>query len=416
MKRVAVLGSGISGLASAFFLSRRHEVHLFEKDARLGGHTHTITVDSEDGPLPLDTGFLVHNERTYPNLVRLFGALGVETRDSDMSFSVSCRRTGLEYSSRGASGFFAQRRNLASPRHLGLLGDIVRFNRKAPLLFERPDAARLTLGDFLDEERFGPELASRYLLPMAAAIWSASLDSIRAFPALTLARFLDNHGLLSISGQPVWKTVAGGSHVYVPKLTAPLGDRVTRGAPVARVARSEAGVTISFHDRAPRTFDAVVFACHGDEVLPLLADPTDAEREVFSAFRTTRNETWLHTDGSVLPRLARARASWNYRLDGAEGAPPVVTYHLNRLQGLASTTDYCVTLNPDGRVDEDRVLRRMLYTHPLYTRDAIAAQARVREVSGVSRTHYAGAYWGYGFHEDGLASAVRVARELEVAW
>src|SRR6186997_2468260 len=292
MKNVAVIGAGISGLAAAHFLSRRHRVHLFEKESRLGGHTNTVTVDGANGALALDTGFLVHNDRTYPNLVRLFGELGVATRESDMSFGVSCRRTGLEYSSRGANGFFAQRRNLMRPSHLSLLRDIVRFNREAPALLHAPDAERQTLGDFLESRRFGEGFIHRYLFPMASAIWSASLDAIRSFPALTLVRFFDNHGLLSLTAQPTWKVVAGGSHTYIPKLAAPLSGRIHEGAAIQAVRRGEDAVTLTFRDRRSMRFDEVVFACHGDQVLPLLADPSDRELEVFPRFRTTANVAW----------------------------------------------------------------------------------------------------------------------------
>ena len=427
MKRIAVVGAGISGLAAAFFLSRRHRVWLFEKDSRLGGHTHTVLVPSpvngEPGnaapvhhePLALDTGFLVHNDRTYPHLVRLFAELGVGTCASDMSFAVADARTGLEYSSRGAAGFFAQRRNLLSLSHLHLLKEIVRFNRVAPSLLTAADAGAATLGDFLDAHRFGERFTDRYLLPIASAVWSASLDAIRSFPALTLIRFFANHGMLGLDTHPQWKVVEGGSHTYIPKLTAPLDDRVIAGVTIDRVLRSEEGVSVLCADRAPMTFDEVVFACHGDQVLPLLADATDRERDVFGAFETTVNRTWLHTDQTQLPRLPAARASWNYRL-GPGGAPPTVTYHLNRLQRLDTAAQYCVTLNPGGDLDQRRVLKKLVYSHPLYTRAAIAAQARWDEVSGVNRTHYCGAYWSYGFHEDGLRSALRVARALGVEW
>jgi predicted NAD/FAD-binding protein len=244
MKRVAVIGAGISGLAAASLLSRRHRVDLFEQQPRLGGHTNTVLIEGPTGSVPLDTGFLVHNDRTYPNLVRLFGELGVATRNSDMSFAVSCRRTGLEYSSRGANGFFAQRRNLVRPSHLSLLREIVRFNREAPALLEAPDAERQTLGDFLDSRGFGEGFTHRYLLPMASAIWSASLDAIRSFPALTLIRFFDNHGLLSLHAQPTWKVVAGGSHTYIPRLIAPLSGDIHQGAWIHVVRRSEDAVTL----------------------------------------------------------------------------------------------------------------------------------------------------------------------------
>jgi predicted NAD/FAD-binding protein len=416
VKAIAVIGGGISGLAAAYVLSRRHRVHLFERETRLGGHTNTVLVSTPGGVVPLDTGFLVHNDRTYPNLVRLFRELGVATGGSDMSFGVSCRRTGLEYSSRGANGFFAQRRNLVSPAHLALLREIVRFNGEAPALLAAPDADRLTLGDFLDSRRFGDAFTHRYLLPMASAIWSASLDAIRSFPAMTLIRFFDNHGLLSLTSQPVWKVVAGGSHTYIPKLTAPLTGRIHAGAAIHAVRRGERDVTIVFRDRPPMRFDEVVLACHGDQVLPLLADPTDRERAVFSQFTTTANAAWLHTDASVLPARARARASWNYLLGAEPGAMPTVTYDLNRLQRLNTPEHYCVTLNPNGAIDGRRVLRRFVYRHPLYTREAARAQGRWSEVSGVNRTHYCGAYWFYGFHEDGLRSALRVARAIGVEW
>ena len=416
MKNIAVIGSGISGLAAAYLLSRRHRVHLFEKDGRLGGHTHTIPIATPHGTVALDTGFLVHNDRTYPNLVRLFGELGVATRNSDMSFGVSCRRTGLEYSSRGANGFFAQRRNLVKVSHLALLRDILRFNREAPALLNATDAGSLTLGDFLESRRFSEAFTHRYLLPMASAIWSASLDAIRSFPAVTLVRFFDNHGLLAVDAQPTWKVVSGGSHTYVPRLAAALHGCVHLGADIAAVRRERNGVTIAFRDRPDLTFDDVVLACHGDQVLPLLADPSDRERDLFASFTTTTNNVWLHVDRSVLPAEARARASWNYLLDSDHDKPPMVTYDLNRLQRLTTTEQYCVTLNPNGRIDERGVLRRFLYRHPLYTRAAIAAQARWRDVSGVDRVHYCGAYWSYGFHEDGLNSAIRVARALGVEW
>lgn len=415
MKAIAVIGAGISGLAAAYFLSRKHRVHLFEREGRLGGHTHTVEVDAPDGPLRLDTGFLVHNRRTYPRLVKLFDELGVSTKPSDMSFAVSCRRSGLEYSSRGASGFFAQRQNLCRPGHFRLLFEILRFNREAPRVLTAPHADAMTVDDFLTERGFGDEFRQHYLLPMAAAIWSASIDAIRTFPALTLIRFFDNHGLLSVRSMPRWRVVVGGSDTYVPKLVAPLGDRVCRGASIESVQRHERGATVTFRDQPPMAFDEVVFACHGDQVLPLLADATPLERDVFGRFRTTTNVVCLHTDASMLPIRSRARASWNYLLDGHDAVAPTVTYDLNRLQGFRAPVRYCVTLNPQSHIADAAVLRRFVYRHPLYDRSALQAQSRWGDVSGVSHTHYCGAYWGYGFHEDGLNSALRVADTLGVA-
>jgi len=416
MKHVAVIGAGISGLAAAYFLSRRHRVSLFERSHRLGGHTHTVTVESPAGPVPLDTGFLVHNDRTYPNLVRLFTEIGTDTHASDMSFSVSSPSTGLEYSSRGMRGFFAQPRQLVRPAHYRLLRDIIRFNRIAPRILTVPGAESWTLGEYLTRERFGDEFAIRYLAPMASAIWSSSLDGIARFPAQTLVRFMQNHGMLAVGSHPTWRVVRGGSHTYIPKLAAPLRDRIHVGAHLLSVRRDELGVTLAFANRPDERVDDVVFACHGDQVLPLLADPTDAEREVFRHFTTTSNETYLHTDARLLPASPRAQASWNYRLDGDRDASPSVTYHLNRLQGIDSATSYCVTLNPRVPLAAGSVLGRFEYRHPRFTLDSVNAQRRWREVSGVRRTHFCGAYWRYGFHEDGLISAVRVAADLGVSW
>jgi predicted NAD/FAD-binding protein len=416
MKHIGIIGGGISGLAAAYLLSRRHRVTLYERDNRLGGHTHTVVSGGDHGPQPLDTGFLVHNPATYPHLVRLFAELGVETLASDMSFSVSCAATGLEYSSRGLRGFFADRRNRVRATHYGLLRDIVRFNREAPALADTPAAAAMTLGDFLRDRRYGREFVDRYLTPMAAAVWSSSLDSIDRFPAQMLARFMQNHGMLSVSHHPTWRVVAGGSHRYVQRIRAGMGDRVCLSARLVSVHRSEGGVVLAFADRPSQTVDEVVFACHGDQVLPLLVDPSDAEREVFANFSTTPNETWLHVDARLLPRLRWARASWNYRLGATEDSPPSVTYDLNRLQNIPGPTRYCVTLNPREAIAPELVIGRFEYRHPRFTVAALRAQGRWSEVSGVRRTHYCGAYWRYGFHEDGLMSAMRVARALGVSW
>ncbi|MEO7132869.1 MAG: FAD-dependent oxidoreductase [Vicinamibacterales bacterium] len=416
MKRIAVIGAGIAGLTAAYLLGRRHAVSLFEREARLGGHTNTIRIATRDGELALDTGFLVHNQRTYPNLVRLFAELQVTTRPSDMSFSVRCPSTGFEYSSRGALGFFAQPRNVVRMDHYRLLRDIVRFNREAPQVLTTPGAQEWTLGDFVERERYGEAFTTQYLVPMTSAIWSASVDSMAAFPVQTLVRFMQNHGMLSVASPVAWRVVQGGSDSYIAGMIGGLGERVHLDARLQSVTRSGAGIAIAFADRLSERFDEVIFACHGDQVLPLLADPTAAERSVLGEFQTTVNQTVLHTDARMLPRSRRARASWNYLLDGDPGGPPSVTYDLNRLQGIAGGTTYCVTLNPRRPIDPSAVIRQFEYRHPQFTRASIAAQARWSEVSGVNHTHYCGAYWGYGFHEDGVVSAQRVAADLEVRW
>jgi predicted NAD/FAD-binding protein len=412
--RIAIIGSGISGLAAGWYLSRKHEVSLFEKEPRLGGHTNTVMADTSRGAIPIDTGFIVHNDRTYPNLVRLLSELGVETQPSDMSFSVSCRQTGFEYSSRGINGFFAQRKNLLQREHYLLLTEILRFNRTAPNLLDRPEAEAATIGDLLDEGKYHSVFAEHYLFPMASAVWSMSLDSIRSFPALTLLRFFHNHGMLGINTHPKWKVIRGGSHKYIPLLTAPFKKRIYLDAAIQSVSRQENGVTLHFEDRPAMAFDQLVLACHGDQVLPLLEQPTAAERDVLGKFKTSRNVASLHTDSSLLPRHSAARASWNYNLGFTGKNSVTLTYHMNRLQSLKTEEDYCVTLNGEDAIDGTKVLRKIVYHHPLYTQEAVRAQCRWREISGRNRTHYCGAYWFYGFHEDGLNSALRVARASSV--
>lgn len=416
MKHIAVIGAGVSGLVAAYLLSRRHRVTLYEREGRVGGHAHTVVVRGGHGPLALDTGFLVHNPAAYPLLIRLFAELGVETIESDMSFSVSCAATGFEYSSRGLRGFFADPRNRTRRGHYRLLADIVRFNREAPALLEAPGGEHCTLGEFLQRRRYGSDFVARYLLPMASAVWSSSLDGIDRFPARTLVRFMHNHGMLSVARHPAWRIVAGGSHTYVQRLISAMSAEVRTAVKLTAVCRHERGVVIRFADRPAEGVDEVVFACHGDQVRPLLADPTDAEREVFATFATTPNDTWLHTDARLLPTLPEAQASWNYRLGAASGGPPMVTYDLNRLQRIAAPTRYCVTLNPRLPIEPERVIARFAYRHPIFTAAALRAQARWSEVSGARHTHYCGAYWRYGFHEDGVFSAVRVANALGVSW
>jgi predicted NAD/FAD-binding protein len=420
--RVAVIGSGISGLAAAYLLSRKHEVFLFEKDTRLGGHTHTVMVDSSQGPLPVDTGFIVHNDRTYPNFCRLMGELKVATQLSDMSFAVTSPGAKYEYSSRGAQGFFAQPGNAFSVDHWTLLIEILRFNREAPKLLDRAQqdlagAESLTIEQFLREGRYDQRFIERYLYPMASAVWSMAQETLGGFPALTMIRFMQNHGMLGINTHPQWKTVKGGSHQYLKRMTAPFAERIVTGVNITSVTRcTEGGVRIAFTERPEMRFDQVVFACHGNQILPLLSNPSDTEREILQNFTTTRNEVVLHTDERMLPRRKNARASWNY-LIGDHGKV-TMTYDMNRLQALKVPEQYCVTLNPSEDRNEspaaDKVIRKMIYYHPLFNRAAVQAQRRWAEISGRERVHYCGAYWFYGFHEDGVRSAVRVAQSMGV--
>jgi predicted NAD/FAD-binding protein len=415
MLRIAVIGSGIAGMSAAYFLSRRHEVHLFERADRLGGHTHTHLIDTSAGRQPIDTGFIVHNDRTYPNFIRLMRELGVARRESDMSFGVSCRSTGLEYSSRGFGGFFAKKRNIFRPRHWALFAEIVRFNRQAKELLSDPRALEWTIGDYLAHGRYTPDFARYYLYPMAAAVWSTSLDEIELFPAVTLVRFFDNHGLLGIDTHPQWYVLQGGSSAYIPHLTAPFRERIHLSSNIAAVERPADGPTLRFADGRRERFDEVVFACHAPQALALLAEPTAAERAVLGALKTTANRTVLHTDETILPVRRRAWASWNYHLSDSIRAT-TLTYHMNRLQSLRTREEYCVTLNDLDRIRRERVIAELEYWHPLFTLEAIRAQGRWGEISGHGHTHFCGAYWFYGFHEDGLRSGLRVARALGAEW
>lgn len=395
--RIAIVGSGISGLGAAHALSRVHDVEVFERDSRAGGHANTVTHDG----LALDTGFLVHNVRNYPLLTRLFRELGVATHESDMSFSVSCSGCGLEYSGRRP---FAQRANAARPPFLSLLWEVGRWLRTA-----RPEDDTQSLAEYLDVHGYSQRFRRHFLVPLTSALWSTAPGRALEFPAAYAIRFFDNHGMLGF-GRFRWRTVTGGSRRYVDAIAARLGDRLRLGQGVRSVRRSNDFVELRVADAVER-FDRVVMATHADQALGLLEDPTPEERRVLGAFAYTTNEAVLHTDASFLPRTRAARASWNYRL-GDDGRA-TVTYHLNRLQALDAQRDYCLTLNE--QVPEEHVLQRFIYEHPLYTVGTLRAQAELRRLAG-GRTHYAGAHFGNGFHEDGLASGIAVARALGVEW
>ncbi len=416
--RIAVVGTGISGAAAAWLLSRRHEVHVFEREGRPGGHTHTVAVPRGDGSsLGVDTGFIVYNEATYPLLVRLFDELGVATQASDMSWSLRCERCDLEYAG-SARGIVAQPTNLASPGYLRMLADIARFNRLGARLTDDPRTTSLTIGRFLEVAGFGHGFRAHSLLPMAAAIWSSGTGTIEAFPLATLLRFFANHGLLGVTTHHAWRTVVGGTSAYLAPLTAPFRDRLHLTSPVSEVRRDRDGVDLAFGDGATHRFDAVVLAAHADESLAMLADPSERERTLLSAWEYSVNDTVLHTDTELLPRRRSAWASWNYLLDDCTRPSEQVSlsYHMNRLQSLEEPREYVVTLNPATPPAPASVLRHLTYTHPRYTRASVVAQAELDELNGRRRTFYVGAYQRYGFHEDGLWSAVRAAQHLGVRW
>jgi predicted NAD/FAD-binding protein len=436
--RIAVVGTGISGAASAWLLSRHHEVHAFERERRLGGHTHTIKVPraETDGTetdaaaggasvpigrlapeVGIDTGFIVYNEATYPLLVRLFDELGVATQPSDMSWALRCERCDLEYAG-SARGIVAQPRNLADPTYLRMLADIGRFNRLGRRLVDDPRTANLTIGRFLEVAGFGHGFRDHYLLPMAAAIWSSGTATISSFPLGTLLRFFANHGLLGVRGHHQWRTVVGGSSAYLPALTAAYADRIHRGDEVVRVDRDRDGVTVRTASGASDRFDCLVLATHADEALRVLADPRPEEQELLGAWTYSDNDTWLHTDTRLLPRSRAAWASWNYLLDDCRAPTQQVSlsYHMNRLQDIHEPREYVVTLNPSTPPRPGTVLTRMRYTHPSYTPAAVATQDHLDALNGRDRTFHVGAYQRYGFHEDGLWSAVRAVSHLGVRW
>lgn len=409
-RTVAVVGSGIAGLATAWMLSRHHDVTLFEREPRAGGHANTIDGMADGTRVPMDTGFMVYNERNYPLLTRLFRHLDVATQPTEMSFSVSVDEGRYEWAGTNLNTLFAQRRNLFARQHWRMLLDIVRFNRAAyHLLDQAPDEA-LSLGAFLSREGLSETLANDYLLPMAAAIWSCPTSTMRDFPALSLCRFFRNHGLIDLFGRPPWRTVVGGSRTYVERLLLQAPLRQQLGDPVHRVRANANGWTIDT-DEDSLNADQVVLACHADEALGLLEGAPEATRAVLSAFRYQPNDTWVHSDPALMPKRRSVWSSWNYLANDSDGTRDVsVTYWLNRLQNLPGNRNWFVSLNPPRPPQEDTVLRRLNYSHPVFDAAAMAAQKELPGVQGMRGLWLAGAYAGYGFHEDGLASAVAIAR------
>ena len=407
--KIAIIGSGIAGLTCAHLLNRRHDVTVFEAGDWVGGHTHTVQVSVEGRQYAVDTGFIVFNDWTYPNFIRLLGQLGVSFKPTEMSFSVSDPDSGLEYNGNNLNSLFAQRRNLLSPGFWGMLRDILRFNKQAQRdLIELRIDADMTLDDYLKAGGYGERFILHYIVPMGAAIWSMPMAEMLNFPLQFFVRFFKNHGLLSVSDRPQWQVVEGGSSAYIAPLTAAFKDRIRLNCPVKRVDRDEHGVVI--HSPAGiEHFDKVVFACHSDQALQMLASPSEAERAILGALPYADNEVVLHTDTQLLPTRKLAWASWNYRLSGAGHTHAAVTYDMNILQGIESDTTFCVSLNQSAGINPDKVLARFTYAHPQFSLAAVAAQNRWAELDGVRHTHYCGAYWANGFHEDGVVSALRVA-------
>lgn len=410
--RVAVVGTGIAGLGAAWLLQQAHEVTVFEAQARPGGHTHTV----DAGDQPVDTGFIVYNEPAYPRLKALFQALRVATQASDMSFGVSVDHGRLEWAGDNWRSLFAQPSNLFRPSHTHMIVDILRFNRQTKRLLADDALPDQSLGAFLDEHAYGKPFRARYLLPMAAAIWSAPTASMLAFPLASFVRFFDNHGLLNVSDRPQWRTVTGGSREYVNRIIASLARPPRLETPVARVERRADGVAVIDHAGHAELFDQVVFASHADDSLAMLADATPAERELLGAFGFQDNHAVLHSDTALMPRRRAVWSSWNYLTedDGISGQRVAVTYWMNRLQRIPGDRTYLVSLNPLHEPDPATVIKRMDYRHPVFDRAAVAAQERLGEIQGRDRVWFCGAWCGYGFHEDGLAAGEAVARGLGV--
>jgi uncharacterized protein len=408
--RVAIVGAGVSGLVTAHLLHRTHDVTVFEAGARAGGHTNTVTVETETATHEIDTGFIVFNDRNYPNFERLLGQLGVAWQPSSMTFSVSDEAGDFEYNGSSPNGLFAKRAHLVTPWFHRMVADLVRFNREArDLLASREDPS---LRGWLADRGYSRAFVERLIVPQAAAVWSADPAQMGSFPARFLVEFFDNHGMLGLRGRPRWRTIRGGSRRYVEALIRPWRHRLRLSTPIIGIRRHDDHVTVLPRGSAPERFDEVVLAAHADQALAMLADATDREHELLGAFPYQPNEAVLHTDARLLPRRRRAWASWNYHLLGAPTGRPTVTYHMNRLQSLAADREFCVTLNRTEAIDPAKTIRTIPYAHPVYTAAGAAAQARHAEISGRNRTHYCGAYWGWGFHEDGVVSAIRVAERL----
>jgi predicted NAD/FAD-binding protein len=413
VSKIAIVGAGVSGLTAAHLLHRAHEVTVFEANDYAGGHTNTVRVDTADETHHVDTGFIVFNDRNYPNFERLLRQIGVAHQPSNMSFAVSDEAGDFEYASTSANGLFANRAHLAKPWFHRMLADVIRFQRAARELLATRDLPSPSLGHWVEELRFSRPFIDRLIVPQASAVWSADPRQMWSFPARFLVEFFANHGMLGLRDRPEWRTVRGGSARYVEALTKPWRDRLRLSTPVQSISRADDHVLVTPRGEEAERFDEVVLATHSDQALRLLADPSDREGDLLGAIPYQPNEAVLHTDATLLPRRRRAWASWNYHLLADPPGKTTVTYHMNRLQSLETDSQFCVTLNRSEAIDPRKIIRTISYAHPVYTAAGAAAQERHEEISGRhTRTHYCGAYWGWGFHEDGVNSGLRVAERF----
>ncbi|MEP0356333.1 FAD-dependent oxidoreductase [Paraglaciecola sp.] len=416
MKNIAIIGSGISGLTSAYLLSQKHKVTVFEKNDYIGGHTATVDIKIQQKEYSIDTGFIVFNNKTYPRFLKLLSQLKLTPQETEMSFSVKNQNTGLEYNGHSLSTLFAQKRNLFRPKFWKLILDILRFNKTCKLLFSEDSIPQdLTLGEFLDNEKFNDYFCQHYILPMGAAIWSTSLNEMRQFELGFFIRFFHHHGLLNVSDRPQWYVIPGGSREYIAPLIDKFKDDIYLNAKIKKVSRDVDSAKLHFTDGTTQNFDEVVFACHSDQALALLADPTPLETEVLGNIHYQNNDVVLHTDINLLPKRKAAWASWNYQLDGNFDRQASVTYNMNILQGITSSESFCVTLNQSEHIDPEKVIRKFNYAHPVFNQACIAAQQKRDSICGVNHTHFVGAYWYNGFHEDGVRSATDLGQRFGIS-
>jgi predicted NAD/FAD-binding protein len=411
-KQIAIIGTGISGLVAAHKLNADWDISLYEQGNHIGGHTNTIDIEYSGENYSIDTGFIVYNEKAYPVFCELLNTLGISTKSTEMSFSVQCQDTGLEYNGTSLNKIFSQRSNLLRPSFHRMLREIIRFYKNAPELLQGLDTST-TLGDYLEQGHYSREFIEQHIIPMGAAIWSASPEGMFDFPARSFAQFFDNHGFLQWKERPQWRVICGGSKRYVEALIMPFIEKIHTNSPIESICREGDVVKLSIEKKPPKYFDKVIIATHSDQALKLLSDPTPQETEILGAIRYQKNETILHTDSKLLPRKKLAWASWNYFLPTKSPNAATVTYNMNILQGLKSPVPFCVSLNRHDEIDERSILKHITYHHPVYDLDTLSAQSKRHKINGVNQTYFCGAYWGYGFHEDGARSGIEVAKAIQ---
>jgi predicted NAD/FAD-binding protein len=409
--RIAIIGSGISGLTCAYLLNNKHDIHVFEANDYIGGHTHTVDVETKSGKHAIDTGFIVFNNWTYPNFIKLMTRIGVESQETSMSFSVKSEISGLEYNGTSLNSLFAQRSNLIRPSFYRMIKDILRFNKESLEVLKDTTDSDLSLGEYLNRNNYSNEFINHYIIPMGGAIWSSSVEQMKTFPIKFFVQFFKNHGMLSVDDRPVWRVIKKGSRSYIDPLTKNFRQKIRLNSPVISVERINGKVKLqSKKDSAITTedFDHVIFACHSDQTMKILKDATEKEKSIYKGFQYQPNSVILHTDESLLPKRKLSWAAWNYLIPKEKNHHVAVTYDMNILQGLDAPETFCVSLNLDNKIDPNKILRKFIYDHPVYSLETVKSQNQWNEISGHNSTHFCGAYWAYGFHEDGVKSALKV--------